>query len=181
MSSMQEQMMKAGLVDRKRAKQIGKEKHRAKKQLPKGSQPELDETKQAALRARQAQASRDRELNQQREAAAEHKAINAQIKQLIETHRQPRGARGEDEVGYNFTDGKKIKKLYVSAPIKSQLSKGQLAIVKQGDAYELVPTIVADKIAQRDESRIVSQQAVEDTVDEDDLYADYQIPDDLTW
>jgi uncharacterized protein YaiL (DUF2058 family) len=181
MSSLQEQMMKAGLVDNKKAKQIVKEKRKAKKQLPKGSQSEVDEAKEAALRVREEQASRDRELNQQREATAERKAINAQIKQLIETNRQPPGARGEDEVGYNFTDGKKIKKLYVSGLIQSQLSRGQLAIVKQGDGYELVPAIVADKIAQRDESRIVSQQAVQETVEEDDPYADYQIPDDLMW
>jgi len=57
-----------------------------------------------------------------------------------------------------------------------------IAIIKLGDQYELVPSPVAEKIAQRDESRIILQnQASKDSGDEDDSYADYQIPDDLMW
>jgi uncharacterized protein len=57
-----------------------------------------------------------------------------------------------------------------------------LAVVKLGEGYELVPRIVADKIAQRDEGAVVvanikSAQQVE----EDDPYKDYVIPDDLMW
>jgi uncharacterized protein YaiL (DUF2058 family) len=44
-----------------------------------------------------------------------------------------------------------------------------------------VPAVVADKIKQRDESVVLSQQAVNTDIDEDDPYADYQIPDDLMW
>ena len=94
-------------------------------------------------------------------------------------NRQPK-SDGEDAVGYNFTDGKSIKKVYVSSLVQQQLVKGVLAIVRLGDNYELVPAIVADKIKQRDESVVLSQQEASTEV-EDDLYADHQIPDDLMW
>lgn len=89
------------------------------------------------------------------------------------------GTTGQEATVYNFTDGKRIKKIYVSEAIQEQLVKGRLAIVKLGDEYELVPAVVADKISQRDEGCVLSQQAATQEVDEDDPYADYQIPDDF--
>ena len=52
-----------------------------------------------------------------------------------------------------------------------------------GDSeYAIIPAVVADKIAQRDESYIVLNSALsEDVQDEDDPYADFKIPDDLMW
>jgi uncharacterized protein YaiL (DUF2058 family) len=65
------------------------------------------------------------------------------------------------------------------------LGKGQIAIVKLGELYELVPTAVAEKIKQRDEGLVVmlseNTSVSTDQVDEDDPYADFKIPDDLMW
>lgn len=177
MPSLQEQLLQAGMVDQKKAKQLNKEKRKAAKQ-PKG-QVKVDETKEAAARALQQKAERDRELNRQRQAEADKKAIRAQIVQLITLNRIDR-KRGE--VSYQFTDGKKIKKLYVTDELQAQLSRGQIAIAKQGEGYELVPAAIAEKIAQRDASFVVlHHQKSADVVDDDDPYADYQIPDDLMW
>ncbi len=181
MSSLQDQLLNAGLVDTKQAKQAKKDKRKAQKQQHKSKSAAVDETKAAAAQARAEKAERDRKLNQERKLEAERKAIAAQIKQLIEMNRQPRSARGEEETAYNFTDGKQIKKIHVSAAIQEQLSRGRLAIVKLGEGYELVPAAVADKIRQRDEVAVVSQQVVDQASDEDDPYADYEIPDDLMW
>ena len=87
------------------------------------------------------------------------------------------------ELAYQFVDGKKIKKLYVTSKLQDQLTKGQIAIVKQGDQYELVPARIAEKIKQRDEARVLvlHEKGNSETVDEDDPYADYPIPDDLMW
>lgn len=46
---------------------------------------------------------------------------------------------------------------------------------------ELVPRIVADKIAERDASLVVRLKKTSTEIDEDDPYAAYQIPDDFTW
>jgi uncharacterized protein YaiL (DUF2058 family) len=65
-----------------------------------------------------------------------------------------------------------------------QLSAGVLSIVKQGDQYEVLPRPVADKIAERDQSRVVSCQENAEVVltkEEQSWYKDYEIPDDLMW
>ncbi len=179
MSSLQEQMLKAGLVDAKKAKQNQKDKRKAAKVQKKSKHEVVDETKLQAQKAREEKAAKDRELNAQRQAELERKAVAAQIKQLIEMNAQ---SKGGGDIAYNFTDGKQIKKLYVTAELQRLLTRGRLAIVKLGENYELVPTPVAEKIAERDESAIVSVAEVSnDATEEDDPYADYQIPDDLMW
>ncbi len=179
--SLQDQLLKAGLVDKKKAKQMDKEKRKTVKVQRKSKEGVVDENKVAAAQAIQERAERDRLLNKEREAKAEQKAIRAQIKQLIEMNAQKKAAGTEEDVSYNFTDGKKVKSIYVSPLIQEQLANGRLAIAKLGDRYEVVPAVVADKIKQRDESYILSQQAVSTDIDEDDPYADFQIPDDLMW
>ena len=178
MSSLQEQLLKSGVVDKKKAKNIAQEKRKQKKKAPKG-QAQLNEATEEAIASREEKVARDRELSRQLNEKAERKAVAAQIKQLIEVNRVD---RNDGEIPYQFTDGKKIHKIHVTGLLQIQLSNGLIAIVKLGDRYELVPTPVAEKIAQRDESRIILQnQASKDSGDEDDSYADYQIPDDLMW
>lgn len=183
MPTLQEQLLKAGVVDEKKAKQLKKEKRKAAKQSK--GQPQVDETKVAAAKALAEKAERDRELNRQRQAEAEKKAIQAQITQLISTNKLDRKG---GELSYQFVDGKKIKKLYINNKLQDQLTKGQIAIVKlsvgsEGDRYELVPANVAAKIKQRDESRVLvlHDKAASSAVEDDDPYADYPIPDDLMW
>lgn len=178
MASLQDQLMKSGLVDQKKAKKLKQEKRKQQKQQGKG-QPVIDEAKQAAKRAMAEKAARDSEINRKNHAIAEQKAIQAQIIQLIELNRIE---RSKGDISYQFVDGKKIKKLYVSDKLQDQLGKGQIAIAKVKDRYELVPAAVADKIKQRDETAVVlhNTNTADQTV-EDDPYADYQIPDDLMW
>ena len=90
--------------------------------------------------------------------------------------------RQRGDVAYQFSDGTKIKKLYVTEELQGQLSKGKIAIARSGSGYELVPVAVADKISQRSETTIVLRNSTEKTqIEENDPYADYQIPDDLMW
>ncbi len=90
--------------------------------------------------------------------------------------------RKDGDIGYNFTDGTLVKKIYVDKATQDQLVNGRLAIARDGEGYAIVPGVVADKIAQRDESTIVLNNTVdEQAMDEDDPYADFKIPDDLMW
>jgi uncharacterized protein YaiL (DUF2058 family) len=178
MASLQEQLLKAGMVDEKKAKKIKKDQRKQAKQIPKG-QVQVNETREQVKQAQIEKSARDRELNLERNKLAEEKAIAAQIKQLITTNRID---RKHGEISYQFTDGNKIKKILVTALLQEQLIKGIIAIVKFGEHYELVPAVVANKIAQRDELAVlVKNQPGKHIVDEDDPYADYQIPDDLMW
>ncbi|MEP1470070.1 MAG: DUF2058 domain-containing protein [Halieaceae bacterium] len=180
-SSLQDQLLKSGLADSKKAKKLAKEKRKAVNVAKNSGETLVDENKEAARQAIAEKAHRDRELNQALNSKAERKAINAQIKQLIDSNKL---AKGEGDIGFNFTDGKNVKSLYVTSLEQKQLSAGVLSIVKQGDQYEILPRPVADKIAERDQGRIILLQQDSDvtlTEEEQDWYKDYEIPDDLMW
>jgi uncharacterized protein len=181
--SLQEQLLKAGLTDKTKVKQVKQQKHKQAKAQQRHKVVESDEAKLAAAAAIEAKKNKDRELNQQTKFEAEKKAIFAQIKQLIEVNKQP---RGKGDVVCNFTDGTLIKRMYVSNETQKHISQGKLAIVKYEQGYELVPMPVADKIAERDANAVVyrvDKISVEDQLssEQDNWYADYQIPDDLSW
>lgn len=178
MPSLQEQLLKSGVIDKKKAKSVEKEKRKKNKKIPKGQKQINEAAEQAAINHKE-KVEKDRELNRQLKEKADLKAISAQIKQLIKVNRVD---RNHGDVAYQFTDKNTIKKIYVTAALVTQLSNGRLAIVKLEDRYELVPSPVAEKIAQRDESLVVQKNEVKKSSgSEDDPYADYQIPDDLMW
>jgi uncharacterized protein YaiL (DUF2058 family) len=151
MESLQEQLLKAGLVDKNRANKVKKDKQKQSKVARNTAAKAVSKKKTVAQQEQALRAERDRELNLQKQKQIEQKAAQAQIKH-----------------------------------IKQQLSLGRLAIVrlvlKSERLFEIVPAAIAAKIAQRDEHAVVQLNEKVDTEhNEDDPYADYQIPDDLTW
>lgn len=178
MVSLQEQLLKAGLVDKGKVKQAGHDKSKQKKVERQTGTQSIDEARLAALDTQRKNAERTRELNAQRVAATNQKAIVAQIAQMVQQSRQSKGA---GDIAYNFTHGKTIERLYVSAEVQSHLIAGRLVIIRLGSATELVPRVVADKIAERDPSLVVRVSKTSTKIDEDDPYAAFQIPDDLMW
>lgn len=181
MASLQDQLLKAGMVNEKKAKQINKEKRKKAKQLPKGQQLE-SEAKTAAMQAKVDKAAKDKVLNRQLQAVAQKKAIAAQIKQLVVMHRIDKDSKtNQGDIAYQFVHDKKIKKIYIGNVLQNQLERGHVAIVMQDDKYEIIPTIIADKIRNHDESLVLTQRTASEEPDEDDPYADFKIPDDLMW
>lgn len=185
MPSLQDQLLNAGLVDKKAAKQANKEKAKQHKANKNKKEKTISETQQAAKQALAEKTARDRETNLKLKQQTEKKAIQAQIIQLIKMNKID---KGKGDIGYNFTD-QNIKKIYITKALQEQLSKGRLAIVKLTTAnkisYELVAPQIAEKIAQRDDSFVVllNEKNKEPETDskDDDWYADYEIPDDLMW
>ena len=180
-NSFQDQFLKAGLVNEKQVKKSKKSKYIKTKQAGKKKvEKVVDENKLHVQQKLKEQAKKDRELNLRRQEEANLKAVSAQIKQLIEVHHQ---ADMMGDTAYNFTDGTLIKKIYVSDIAVKQIANGRLAIVKWEEQYKVVPKVVAEKISERDEKYIIHLETASKPVDDDsnDLYADYQIPDDLMW
>lgn len=183
-NALQEQLLKAGLADEKKLKKMKKEKHLQRKQVGK-KQKIVNEATVLVAEQRREQVARDQELNRQRKAEAEEKAIAAQVRQLINVNR----ISHQGEVAFNFADGNLVKRLYVNQKIHNELTKGKLAIARDAIAhdnngYALIPAQVADKIQQRIPTAIVLlnvNDVVENDADEEDPYADYKIPDDLMW
>ena len=175
--TLQEQMLKAGLVS---SKKMAKVQRTAKK-----SRVQAREAREAVEEIKKAQLERDKQLSEQQKQAVLAKEFRAQVKQLIEMNRIT-VAKGN--ITFNFTDGNLIKKIEVDKQTQTQLINGRLAIARlvinaKGDCdYAIIPAVVADKIAQRDADSIVLNSALsQEEQDEDDPYADFKIPDDLMW
>lgn len=175
--TLQEQMLKAGLVT---SKKMAKVQKTAKK-----SRVQAREAREAVEENKKAQLERDKQLSEQQKQAALSKEYKAQVKQLIEMNRIDL-AKGD--IGFNFTDNNLIKKIMVDKLTQTQLISGRLAIARlvvdnSGESeYVIIPASVADKIAQRDANSIVLNSALsQEEQDEEDPYADFKVPDDLMW
>ncbi|TBL53691.1 DUF2058 domain-containing protein [Obesumbacterium proteus] len=175
--TLQEQMLKAGLVS---SKKMAKVQRTAKK-----SRVQAREAREAVEENKKAQLERDKQLSEQQKQAALSKEYKAQVKQLIEINRID---ISKGDIGFNFTDNNLIKKLFVDKLTQSQLISGRLAIARlvvdgNSDAeYAIIPASVADKIAQRDADSIVLNSSLsQEELDEEDPYADFKVPDDLMW
>ncbi|MDD5214881.1 MAG: DUF2058 domain-containing protein [Methylococcales bacterium] len=179
--SMQEQLLKAGLVSSAKAKTIKTEKHKQQHAQRHHKVEVIDEAKMWAEKAAAEKAERDQLLNLQLQEQARQKEIKAQIKQLVEEHKIEFD-RKNAEIAYRFTDGTTVKTLYVDENLRNQLVKGTLAIVKFGKDYELVNVETALKIKERDAKRVlVLNEAKKEEIAADDPYAAFEIPDDLMW
>ena len=106
--SLRDQLLKAGLVNQKQAKQVSKDKQKEQRLVHKGQIEADDSQKRAAQDAMAEKAKRDQELNRQQQEKVELKARTAQVKQLIEVSRLPK-LTTEDY--YNFVDDKKVKRI----------------------------------------------------------------------
>jgi len=74
-----------------------------------------------------------------------------------------------------------VKHIYVNAELKQQIVQGKLGIARIEGRYELVPKSIAEKIQQRNEKRVVLFKDEQQSVDENDPYAEFKVPDDLMW
>jgi len=175
--TLQEQLLKAGLVTTKKMAKVQK--------TAKKSRVQAREAREAVEENKKAQVERDKQLSEQQKQAALSKEYKAQVKQLIEMNRID---ISKGNIGFNFTDNNLIKKIEVDKATQAQLISGRLAIARlvvdnsSESEYAIIPAIVADKIAQRDANSIVLNSALsQEDQDEEDPYADFKVPDDLMW
>ena len=109
--SLADQLLGAGLVDRKKAQKVKNEKRKQDNHNRKHKIDVVDEVKLAAEQARKDKIERDRELNLQRKQEADQKALQAQAKQIID---HAKIKLMDADIKYNFVDqhDKKIKSIW---------------------------------------------------------------------
>lgn len=183
MASLQEQLLKAGLTTKQKARQANTDKRKKNKQKRSGVDvgASLQEQVKQDLAKQQAEKlAKDAELNAQKQKALAEKEQHQRILQILQ-HHHIKGVNGDNE--YNYTFDKKVKKLYVDNITQQALIKGRLALCGLDDVTYIVTSETADKLAQLDESVVLlKHDKVDDQeMDENDPYAEYQIPDDLMW
>lgn len=176
-NSLQEQLLKSGLVDEQRLKQARTAKRKKGKGAPKGGAA-TDPAREQLRRAQAEKAQRDRELNRQRQEEAQRRALDNELRELIHAHRV---SRDGGEIAFNFTDGKTLKRLYLRREQQQQVVTGALAVARQDTFYELIPAAVAERVAARQPERIIVFNRPEEESAGHDDYAEFKVPDDLMW
>ena len=175
---LQEQLLKAGLVNKAKAAQVVREQTK-QRQGKTPAPPSVEQVDAQRLQAERAE--RDRSLAAERNAQTRASEQRAQIRQIVDAHKVKR----EGEIAYRFTDGDAIKSLLVNEPLRAQLASGTLVIVRHDQGYELLPRAAADKVHARDATMIVldhgSSMVTDETNEDDAYYQKFQVPDDLIW
>lgn len=183
MASLQEQLLNAGLTTKQKTRQANADKRKKNKQKRSGVQhgASLQEQIKEDLKKSQAEKlAKDTALNEAKKSELAKKEQQLRIQQILE-HHHLKGVDGESE--YNYTFDKKIKKLLLDGITHKALVNGRLALCGLNDITYLVTSETAEKIATLDASIILVQndKVESQETEEDDPYADYQIPDDLMW
>ncbi|MDH3348041.1 MAG: DUF2058 domain-containing protein [Desulfobulbaceae bacterium] len=180
-NSLTDQLLKAGLANKKQLNKAKQEQRQTSKKQRKGkkAKPVISESKQAAQKAIAKESERNRLLNLKHRQEQKNKEIEAQIGQLITSNEVSLEDGGSP---YNFVDGTKIMKIYVTKSIREQLSNGTLVIVDHQKQYHVVSAETAEKIHQRNqETPIFKNEPKKKSDDEYDPYEEFPVPDDIDW
>jgi uncharacterized protein len=178
-STLQDQFLKMGLVDKKQVNSVKKAQHKQKAEQ--GKKESINEGKIQAQQALVARKEHSRLLNHQKNEELKEQETAAQIRQLIDSNRV---SMAGGETPYNFTDNNKIKRLFLNKETIEGLSRGTLAIVRQAGEYQIVPAGVALKVQKFNRKLVVvfhSQKKNPSPPDQEDPYAEFQVPEDLIW
>jgi len=183
MASLQDQLLKAGLSTKQKARQANSDKRKKNKQKRSGVAIEKtlqEQVKQDLEKDKQDKFAKDIALNEDKKQQLAEKENVLRIQQILQ-HHQIKNAKGESE--YNYTFNSRIKKLLVDSVTHRALVNGRLAVCGLGDTSYLVTAETAEKVARLDAKVILVQndKVESEVVEDDDPYADYQIPDDLVW
>lgn len=174
-NALQAQLLKAGLVDNKKAKKLSKQ---AQHEQRTGQSNEA-ELKAKIEQDKQEKVSKDQALNQEKQRILDEKALKASIIQMIKQHKIK---DTDGDVTYQFIDGS-IKKIYLNQQVYNALVAASLVIAHDHDAYAILPKALADRINEKMTGFIIvnNSEKNEQVTDEEDPYAAYVIPDDLMW
>ncbi len=174
-NSLQDQFLKMGLVDKKKYKEAKKDQHEGKKN------PSAQQKNDMADMAREALAEkkkRDQQLNKKKIAERQAKEATARARQLIETHKI---SVEQGDIAYNFKYENTIKKVLLSQKTIDSLASGKIGIVKQAGEFQFVPADIIYKVRQLNSKMVVLLNVAAEKSDNDDFYAGYEVPDDLSW
>lgn len=188
--SLADQLLKAGLVNEddvkrarskpKRPANKGKGKHKKGKTAtkPAGKAGEIankEATKALSTAERVSQQSAEKKAQQAH--TEQRRLMNLRIAEILKE--QPvQDPAGEVRFSYVYQD--KVRNIYLSEEQRQQLLKRELAITVIKAKTKLIPATLVEQILAIDPERFVHLVEDEQT-DENDPYAEFKVPDDLTW
>lgn len=175
-NALQAQLLKAGLVDNKKAKKLSKQ---AVHEQRTGQSSEA-ELKAKIEKDQQEKLAKDQALSLEKKLALDEKTLRASVIQMISHHKIK---ETDGDVTYQFIDDSKIKKVYINQQIYNALVSGSLVVAKDHDRYAFLPKALAERINEKLTGFILvnNSENTAEVTDEEDPYAAYVIPDDLMW
>jgi len=175
-NALQAQLLKAGLVDNKKAKKLSKQ---AVHEQRTGQSNEA-ELKAKIEKDQQEKLAKDQALSLEKKLALDEKTLRASVIQMISHHKIK---ETDGDVTYQFIDDSKIKKVYINQQIYNALVSGSLVVAKDHDRYAFLPKALAERINEKLTGFILvnNSENTAEVTDEEDPYAAYVIPDDLMW
>jgi len=160
--SLQEQLLKAGLVNKERTTQP-KKKNSNKKRKP------IIRPQQRIVPDNSPSPS---ELKQQKE-------LRVEVKKRLRSYKINDKT---GEIAYNYTINHRIKRFFVTEEQQKQLMEGELAIANWNGISYLIPfTAVEELRLLYPKINICVSTTDKNEADKNDPYAEYAIPDDLKW
>ena len=176
-NSLQDQLLKAGLVSREKLKESRQDTRRKRKRS--GGKPAPDPVAGAAAKRRQEQQQRDKRLNADREQQRHDQEQRLRIRELVLANSLN---VADADQRYNVVREGRIRRLYVTAEQRAELSDGQLAVTIAKGRNHIISLQVAEKIRELLPGYFIylsTELASENEAAGD--YAEFKVPDDLMW
>ena len=181
--SLQDQLLKAGLVGAQQVRDSKRKSHKKRKQAGnkgKNAGDNISLAQAYGQRSQQEKSERDRELNRKREEAKRRKEIKTRLRQIIVSNALN---DKQAEIARHFEHKGKIRKIYLTTEQQKGLNTGRLGIVYFGGRYFLLDAARVEKVAAVDETAVALSGIAVQSEDggSDEHYAQFKVPDDLMW
>ena len=180
MASLQDQLLKSGLINKQKAKQAQTEKRRKAKQKKKKGAVEVSALQAAVNQQKEQQKQQDLDKNRETQAQLDARSAHGKLIQMIAQHCEK---NYQGEVDYHFTFENKVKRIAINDKTQQGLVNGSLAICVLNEEFYLINKEATAKLSEIDASVLVSlhEKVATSDIEEDDPYAEFAIPDDLMW
>jgi uncharacterized protein YaiL (DUF2058 family) len=180
MASLQDQLLKSGLINKQKSKQAQTEKRRNAKQKKKKGAVQVSAVQIAINEQKEQQKQQDLDRNKETQAQLDVRSAHGKLIQMIAQHCEK---NYQGEIDYHFTFANKVKRIAINENTQRGLINGSLAICVLNEEFYLINKEAAGKLTEIDASVLVSlHEKVEiSDIEEEDPYAEFAIPDDIMW
>ena len=204
-SSFADQLLKAGLVSESDISKADEEKkqraaQRKAKHANKGNRPSHKKTANKkpkapvsnevanaevskVIGASKARAEKAQAKKAQQAFAENRRVINMKIAELLKDQpvEEPQDeSQGDNSIKFSYVYEGKVRGIYVSESQQKRLAAGELAVTVIKAKTKLIPAALATPLQAIDPKRFI-HIVKQETVDADDPYAGFEVPDDITW
>jgi len=111
-----------------------------------------------------------------------NKTIRVEIKKLLRANKLN---DKDGEIPYNYIINSQVKRFYLNAEQQKRITNGELVITNWNDRSYLIPSLIVGELHKLHPALPIASAIADDKSKEhekiDEEYADYVIPDDLTW